>query len=138
MATAKASSGGRASAAARSEGDKIFEQTGGQAARDRAKKFYGGMFRPNDSPATAPRSELRKWAARVEKVNAEAERGGQLKLDMRTWGKSMEELRNMAGGKAKSYRRRAGVRALVAKYGAESAARIVRRQSGRTIREWPA
>lgn len=45
-----------------------------------------------------------------------------------------EEVQAIAESKAKRYRRRAGVRALERKYGHESAARIVKKHSGRTIR----
>ena len=50
------------------------------------------------------------------------------------FGSTVEQVREIAQAKAKSYRARAGVRALEQKYGHESAARIVKKYSGRTIR----
>lgn len=50
------------------------------------------------------------------------------------FGATVEHVREIAQAKAKSYRGRAGVRALEAKYGHESAARIVKKHSGRSIR----
>lgn len=50
-------------------------------------------------------------------------------------GVSREQVVALAESKVRQYRRRAGVRALEQKYGHESAARIVRRHSGRTIRD---
>jgi hypothetical protein len=50
------------------------------------------------------------------------------------FGASIEQVRQIAESKAKAYRRRAGVRALEQKYGHDSAARIVKRHSGRNIR----
>ena len=50
------------------------------------------------------------------------------------WGKSVAEITAVAEAKTKKHNRRAGVRALVAKYGHEAADQIVNKHSGRHIR----
>jgi len=59
--------------------------------------------------------------------------GVTIQPDKVKFGATREEIVAIAESKAKRYRRRAGVRALERKYGHESAARIVKKHSGRTI-----
>jgi hypothetical protein len=51
------------------------------------------------------------------------------------FGATREQVVEIAESKAKNYRRRAGVRALQQKYGHDAARRIVKKHSGRTIRD---
>lgn len=53
------------------------------------------------------------------------------------FGTTREQVVAEAEAKAKAHRRRAGVRALVAKYGPEAASDIVYRKSGKRIKESP-
>jgi len=50
------------------------------------------------------------------------------------WGKSQTEMREIAAAQNASNKKRAGVKALKAKYGPDGAAHIVRKHSGRGIR----
>ena len=53
--------------------------------------------------------------------------------DKVAFGASRDEIVAIAESKVKRHKRRAGVRALEAKYGHDAAARIVKKHSGRTI-----
>lgn len=81
------------------------------------------------------RATLPQIEAHLRLVDAVArEFGFPLDASKIEFGASREAIVAIAEGKARQYRRRAGVRALEKKYGHEAAARIVKRHSGRTIR----
>lgn len=68
----------------------------------------------------------------VDEVSAEF--GFEMDASKFAVGTSREQLTAAAEAKRKTYKNRAGVRALQAKYGHEAAARIVKNHSGRNIR----
>jgi len=111
--------------------------------RQKAQQIYDQMTPAREQwqrMGTVPSDAM---AATVEEIEAHldlvedvsAEFGFRLDASKIEFGASREEIVAIAEGKAKRYRRRAGIRALQQKYGHDAAKRIVRKHSGRTIRD---
>lgn len=100
----------------------MTEQVASQVARMRSNKFAPWVNAGDE-----------QLAAHVTSWNAVLEATG-LHLDhARVWGLSSEQMMAEAQKVQGRNKKRAGVKALVRKYGHESAERIVYKHSGRTI-----
>jgi hypothetical protein len=93
------------------------------------------MGMPLPSTGKASKGQIARHLQRVENIGKKY--GVQLN-EGEFWGKSRKEIEEAAKRKAGYQKKRAGVKALVKKYGAKGAANIVYKHSGRRIREAPA
>jgi len=78
-------------------------------------------------------SDIESYLRIVGEVSAEY--GFTIAPEKVAFGATRDEVVAIAERKVKRYKRRAGVRALQAKYGHDAARRIVKKHSGRTIQD---
>lgn len=78
--------------------------------------------------------DMAQHLALINSVEREMGTGVQLDWTKFPLGVSREELVEAAQAKQKAYRRRAGARTLVNKYGPEAARRLVAKKTGKTIK----
>lgn len=107
---------------------KIYEQT--RPDPRHVQMMGDGMLTPVQR---ASLEEIENHLRTVDEVAQEF--GFRLDASKIEFGATREQVIEIAEGKAKRYRRRAGVRALQQKYGHDAARKIVKKHSGRTIRD---
>lgn len=96
---------------------------------ENAERLYNSLA--TDQQAQTSIEALLAQAVTIREIHAET---GVMLNQARSWTKSSDELRTEAQAVAARSKRRAGVRGLVAKYGADSAERIIRNKTGRAVR----
>lgn len=99
---------------------------------DQARDSYPKAFGEPTGILACSIEQIEDHLNLVDEVSAET--GYTLFHDKFPVGTSKERMVEFANSKNKQFKRRAGVRALEAKYGHEVAASIVKKHSGRTIK----
>lgn len=108
--------------------EKIYSMT--RISEDKIKMFGENCLKPINKATV---EEIKNWLTNIVEAARKYDipEIDETKIEFTT---TKEQIFAIAAGKKKNYNKRAGVRALEAKYGHESAKKIVQKYSGRTIR----